>query len=115
MAIKLLVDVHVDSAIVRQLRLRQVEVATAQELGVDRIPDNLLLEHATRLGRPLFTHDIRFFAMAQKWIVDGKPFGGLIFAHLMQVSIGRCVHDLEIIAKATDPEDWQSSVLRLPL
>jgi hypothetical protein len=115
MAIKLLVDVHVDSAIVRQLRLRQVDIATSQELGVDRLPDDSLLEHATQLGRPLFTHDIRFFAMAQKWIAKDRPFCGLIFAHLMQVSIGQCVHDLEIIAKATAPEDWQSTILRLPI
>ena len=115
MAIKLLVDVHVDAAIVRQLRLRQVEVVTAQELDVARLPDDSLLEHAAQLGQPLFTHDIRFYAMAQRWIAQGKPFCGIIFAHYMQVSIGQCVHDLEIIAKATGPEDWQSAILRLPL
>jgi hypothetical protein len=31
------------------------------------------------------------------------------------VSIGQCVKDLELIAKATDSEDWVSTVLRLPL
>lgn len=42
-------------------------------------------------------------------------FCGLIFGHLMIVSIGQCVKDLEIIAKATDSSDWQSIVMRLPL
>jgi hypothetical protein len=33
----------------------------------------------------------------------------------MQVSIGQCVRDLELIAKATDPQDWVSAVIRIPL
>jgi hypothetical protein len=33
----------------------------------------------------------------------------------MIVSIGQCVKDLEIIAKATDSADWESIVMRLPL
>jgi hypothetical protein len=33
----------------------------------------------------------------------------------MQASTGQFVRDLEIIAKATDPDDWDSDVLRIPL
>ena len=88
---------------------------TSQEDGADRLTDEQLLEHASQLGRPLMTHDIRFHAMAQNWQSQGRPFCGLIFGHLMQVSIGQCVKDLELIAKATDPADWVSAVLRLPL
>jgi Domain of unknown function (DUF5615) len=115
MAIALYFDVHVDRAIVGQLRLRQVKSLTAQEDGADRLSDELLLEHASQLGRPVVTHDIRFLAMAEDWQRQGRPFCGLIFAHLMQVSIGQCVRDLELIAKATEPQDWASAVLRLPL
>ena len=61
------------------------------------------------------THDIRFWAMAECWQRAGRAFCGLIFGHLMIVSIGQCVKDLEIIAKATDSADWQSIVMRLPL
>jgi hypothetical protein len=53
--------------------------------------------------------------MAENWQALGRPFCGLIFAHLLQVSIGQCVKDLEIIAKATDPQDWHSELMRLPL
>lgn len=98
-----------------QLRLRQVDVLTAQDDGTTRLTDELLLEHASKSGRPLVTHDIRFHALAQNWLVQGRPFCGLIFGHLMQVSIGQCVKDLEIIAKATDPQDWDSTIVRLPL
>ena len=75
---------------------------SAQDVGADRLPDELLLERARELGRPLFTHDIRLHAMAEKWQSEGRQFGGVIFGHLMNVSIGRCVKDLELIAKATE-------------
>ena len=115
MAVALLFDVHVDYAIAGQLRLRSVDVLAAQDVGADQLPDELLLERARELGRPLFTHDIRLHAMAEKWQSEGRPFGGVIFGHLMHVSIGRCVKDLELIAKATEPSDWVSTDIRLPL
>jgi hypothetical protein len=115
MAIAFFFDVHVDRAIVGQLRLRGVDVRTAQEDGVDRLSDELLLQHASQLNRPVITHDIRFHAMAENWQRQGRSFCGLIFAHPMQVTIGRCVRDLELIAGATDPQDWASAVIRLPL
>ena len=115
MSIALYFDVHVDHAIAAQLRLRQVDVLTAQEDGTARLADDKLLEHASKLDRPVVTHDIRFKAMAENWQAQGVPFFGLIFAHPMQVSIGQCVKDLEIIAKATDLKDWVSEILRLPL
>jgi hypothetical protein len=115
MAIELFFDVHVDHAIAAQLRLRQVDVLTAQEDAADQLSDELLLEHASRLARPIVTHDIRFQAMAEDWQRRGRPFCGLIFAHPMQISIGQCVRDLELIAKATDAGDWESAIIRLPL
>jgi hypothetical protein len=115
MAVALYFDVHVDHAIVGQLRLRQVDVLTAQEDSADRLADDLLLERASQLGRPLVTHDIRLHAMAETWQIQGRPFCGLIFGHLMQLSIGQCVKDLELIAKATDSQDWMSAMIRLPL
>jgi hypothetical protein len=115
MPVELLFDVHVDHAIVGQLRLREVRVLTAQECGVDRLSDEGLLEYARTLGGPIFTHDVRFHAMAVDWQRHMRPFSGLIFAHPMQVTVGQCVRDLELIAKATDPHDWNREVIRLPL
>jgi hypothetical protein len=115
MPVALYFDVHVDFAIASQLRLRQVDVLTAQDDIADRLSDELLLLRASQLHRPLMTHDIRLHAMAEQWQCEGRPFFGLIFAHPMQTSVGRCVKDLELIAKATDPDDWQNEVIRLPL
>lgn len=115
MAVGIYLDVHVDHAIAAQLRIRQVDVLTAQEDGASLLEDDLLLVRASQLGRPMVTHDIRFQAMAEEWQRQGHAFCGLIFAHLLGVSIGQCVKDLEIIALATDPSDWQSVIMRLPL
>lgn len=48
MAIALYFDVHVDHAIAGQLRLRQVDVLTAQEDSADQLSDELLLERASK-------------------------------------------------------------------
>lgn len=115
MAIGLFFDAHVDYSIAIQLRLRTVDVLTAQEDGADQLADDELLTRASQLGRPLVTNDIRLKAMAEDWQRQSRTFCGLIFGHLMQVSVGKFVADLEIIAKATDPTDWTSIVVRLPL
>jgi hypothetical protein len=115
MAIGLYFDVHVDHAIAAQLRFRGVDVLTAQEDGTKQLSDDRLLERATQLGRPMVTQDIRFKAMAEDWQRQNHPFCGLIFGHPHQVSIGQFVRDLELVAKATEPLDWVSAVLRLPL
>jgi hypothetical protein len=115
MAVALYFDVHVDHAIAAQLRLRQVDVLTAQEDGCARLADDLLLEHASQLRRPVVTHDIRLNSLAESWQLQSRPFCGLIFGHLMQVSVGQCVKDLEVIAKATDDGDWLNTIIRLPL
>ena len=46
---------------------------------------------------------------------DGVAFQGVIFAHQLQVTIGQCVKDLELIAAAGDPEDLANQVCFLPL
>ena len=78
MAVGLYFDVHVDHAIAAQLRLRQVDVLTSQEDSADQLTDDLLLQRASQLGRPLVTHDIRLKAMAEDWQRQGRPFCGLV-------------------------------------
>jgi hypothetical protein len=41
---------------------------------------------------------------------NGIPFSGVIYAHQLQVSIGGCVSQLEIFAKAGDPQDMENRV-----
>src|SRR5258708_35862521 len=115
MSVALYMDVHVHAAVTEQLRRRGVDVVTAQDDGAIHLPDDQLLERSMTLGRVLFTHDIRFKVLAENWQRQGKPFAGLVWGHPMRLTIGRMVIDLELIAKASDPGDWQNVVDQLPL
>jgi len=50
-------DVHVPRAVTTVLRLRLVDVLTAQEDGAAQFDDDRLLEKATELGRVLVSQD----------------------------------------------------------
>ena len=114
MAVTLYMDVHVPQAVTEQLRRRGVDVLTAIEDEAATFPDDELLERAGTLDRVLFTQDIRFKALAEEWQRRRKPFGGLIFGHQLRGTIGQYVADLELIAKASTPEEWEGTVAHLP-
>lgn len=108
-------DQHVPRAITSGLRARGVDVITAHEDGASHMGDPDLLDRAGELGRVLFTRDRHLLAEAARRQREGIPFGGIIYAHQLRVSIGTCIEDLEIIAKAGEPEDIVNRVEFLPL
>lgn len=115
MTVALYMDHHVPSSITSGLRQRQVDVITAYEDGTHDWDDADLLDRATELGRVLFTQDDDLLAEAARRQGDGIFFHGVIYAHQQRISIGGCVHDLELIAKTCDPPDVINDVLYLPL
>ncbi len=114
MPVALYMDVHVPQAITIQLRHRDVNVVTAIEDGRADVADADLLERARELGSVTFTQDIRFQVLAQDWQRENRPFAGLVFGHQLGGTIGQYVHDLELIAKLSEPHEWESVVERLP-
>lgn len=114
MPVSLYMDVHVPQAITDQLRRRGVNVITAVEDGTDEFEDHDLLEHVRPTGHVLFTQDIRFRALAEDWIRQGRPFAGLVFGRQLGGSIGQFVHDLELIAQASEPAEWDNRVEFIP-
>jgi hypothetical protein len=107
-------DHQVPRAITVGLRLRGVEVLTAYEDGASELEDENLLDRAGEVGRVLFTRDDDLLAEATKRQRAGVPFGGIVYAHQLRVSIGGCVEDLELIAKAGEPADVMNQVIFLP-
>ena len=63
----------------------------------------------------LFTRDDDLLAEATRRQREGIPFDGVVYAHQLRVSIGRCVEDLELIAQAGEPVDLMNQVMFLPL
>ena len=115
MPIALYMDEHVPRAITNGLRMRSVDVITAQEDGRGGVDDHTLLDRAGELGRVLFSQDDDLLAEATKRQREDTPFSGVIYAHQLRITIGACVEDLEAIAKAGEPEDMDSRVEFLPL
>jgi hypothetical protein len=54
-------------------------------------------------------------AEAKQRQVEGIAFTGVIYAHQLRITIGRCVQDLELIAEAAEMEELANRVEYLPL
>jgi predicted nuclease of predicted toxin-antitoxin system len=115
MALALYMDQHVPKAIANGLRLCSVDVLTAYEDGAGEFDDPNLLDRARELKRVLFTQDDDLLSEAANRLRENIPFYGVIYAHQLQISIGVCVRDLELIAKVGEPEDIVNKVQFLPL
>jgi len=114
-SVSLYMDVHIPGAITEGLRQRGVDVLTAQEDDGRRLPDNRLLDRSTALGRVLFTQDEDLLREATERQRHGVVFAGIIYGHQLDVTIGQCVRDLELIAKVNGAEDCANRVEYLPL
>ncbi len=108
-------DVHVPASITTALRLRGADVLTAQEDRADRFPDAALLDRAGTLGRVLFSRDADLLREATGRQRSLVGFSGLIYAHQFDATIGQCVEDLELIAKACELSSLSGRVVYLPI
>jgi hypothetical protein len=66
-------------------------------------------------GQVPFTQDDDLLAEATKRQQGGSTFGGVIYAHQQDVSIGQCVQDLELIVAVGNETDVANRVIYLPL
>lgn len=115
MSVKYYMDVHVPVAITQGLRIRSVDVLTAQEDGASTLPDPELLDRATALGRVLFSQDDDLLREGARRQAAGEAFAGLIYGHQLRITIGQCIQDLELIAMVEEPEGLMNQVVRIPL
>ena len=115
MSLKLYMDVHVRRAVTQGLRLRGVDVLTAQEDKAAQLSDADLLSRATLLGRIIFTQDDDLLREACQRQRASLPFAGVVYAHQLDITIGECVGDLELIAKGSSAAEWLNRVGYLPL
>jgi hypothetical protein len=115
MPISFYMDAHIPRVVTVGLRMRSVDVLTAQEDGADRLSDPKLLDRATQLNRVLFTFDDDLLVEAVNRQRENRPFSGVVYAHPLRISIGQCIQNLELIAKTGEPEDLRNRVEFLPL
>ncbi len=115
MTLALYMDQHIPRAITTGLRLRGVDVLTAYEDGADRLSDPALLDRTSALHRILFTFDDDLLSEATQRQREAMAFAGLIYAHPLSISIGRCVHELALIAEIGEAADLSNQIYYLPL
>lgn len=114
MPVALYMDVHVPAPITEQLRRRGIDVLTAIEDGMQLAEDDEILTRAHELRRLVLTQDTRFRAMAEEWQRSARPFSGLLFGRQQGGSIGEYVEKLELIANASEPDEWIGKVEYIP-
>ena len=115
MSLRLYMDRHIPRAITEGVRHRGIDVITAQEDGAAELEDDVLLERVTQLGRVLFSQDRDLLVISHQWLETGREFSGLIYAHQLNITIGRAVRDLEVLVEVLEPEDMHNRIEFLPL
>lgn len=115
MSLRRHMDANVPRAIAEGLRLRGVDVLTAQEDGAGTSSDPALMDRVTSLGWVLFSQDHDLLAEAAKRQREGLPFSGLVYSHQTRLGIGECIRELELLAKACNPEEFANRVEYFPL
>jgi len=113
--IALYLDENVEGQVLRALRGRGLDVLSVEEDGLGAAPDPQVLDRATALGRVVFSRDRDFLREAARRQRAGEHFAGVVYAHKSRVTIGRCIEDLELLARVGEPGDFASTVHFLPI
>ena len=108
-------DHHVHTAITDGLRRRGINCTTAAEDGRSQSPDDQILQRSTELRRVLFSNDHDLLIIAAEWLAANRAFAGLAFAEQLGITVGQAIADLELIANASEPEEWANRIEFLPL
>ena len=99
-------DQHMHSAVANGLRLRGVDVLTAQDAGRCGMDDHDQLQFATSEKRVMVTHDPDFLALA----ASGVQHAGIAWCHATKYSIGELIQALDLLHGVLDRDDMKNQV-----
>ena len=117
---RFLADVNFNQRIISGLRRRipQIDLVTAQDLGLDQAPDPALLEEASKLDRILLTHDINTMPQHFATYLDALPQGehspGVMLV-AQGLPIGSAIQELYEIWSCSLHQEWRDLFTFLPL
>jgi len=103
--IRFYLDEHVPRAVATGLRMRGIDVLTAQEAGLLEAPDADHLTLAMRQGRMVFTQDADFLRMH----AAGAQHAGIAYAS-QQTPVGGIVRGLMLIHQILQPREVENHV-----
>ena len=116
MSIRFLADADLDYAIVQGVRRREpaIDFKSANDAGLEGLPDDRVLEVAAEEGRVLVSHDKR--TMSVHFVARshlGLKSPGVLLA-LQSADVGDVIESLLIIWSASREEEWTEQIHYLP-
>lgn len=75
--LRIFTDTHIAFAIVKQLRLRGIDVERCEDVGLAEAKDEELLIYATNHQRAILSFDSDFDVLHKKWLENSKPHCGI--------------------------------------
>ena len=115
--VKYLFDEDLNGRIVRGVRRRvsDLDSRTVQEIDLPDASDPAVLDWAASQGWVVITHDHRTMRpCAEDRLKAGLPMTGLILVR-QTAALGEVIDDLVLIAEATTAEEWNGTIVFLPL
>lgn len=116
MSIRFLADAALDYAIVQGVRRREpsIDFKSANDAGLEGLPDDQVLEIAAREGRVLVSHDKRTMPVHfAARIRLGLRSPGVLLA-VPRATVGEVVESLLIIWSASSESEWTDQIHYLP-
>jgi hypothetical protein len=112
-----LADENFNNDILRGLRrkLPSIDLIRAQDVGLTRVDDDVLLAWAAEQERVLLTHDVSTItAHAYHRVSKGERMPG-VFEVSRSVAIRTAIDDLILLTEGSNPGEWEGQVRYLPL
>ena len=115
--LQLAADENFNNRIVRGLLHRKpdLDIVRIQDIGLSGADDQTVLEWAAQEERVLLTHDVRTITQYAYERVDaGQSMPG-VFEVSPDISIGRTVEDILLLAEYSLDNEWEGQIRYLPL
>ena len=112
MQIRLYLDEDaMDSDLVRALRLRGVDVATALDAGLTSSADEEHLKYAIASERALYSFNVSdFMALHTSYLAVGKPHAGIILGRQQRYSVGEQMRRLVRLIQMRSAESLRNTI-----
>lgn len=100
-----------DSDLVQALRLREVDIVTSAEAGMNGREDREQLEFAASQSRALYSYNARdFYRLHTQLLAEGKSHAGIILAPQRQYSVGEQMRRLLKLIAAKSSDEMKDQV-----
>ena len=114
---RFLADENFDGRVFDGIRVEnpELDIVRAQDTEVYEKADPLVLEFAARENRILLTHDSKTMPNhAFDRLAAGLTMPGMIVVS-KKLELKKVIEDILTLAGASEPEEWEGKVKRLPL